>query len=397
MLSEDPWLLPEGIEEVLPDEARRLERLRRVVLDLFESWGYRQVIPPFIEYLESLLTGTGRDLDLQTFKLIDQVSGRLLGVRADMTPQVARIDARHGNHDRPSRLCYTGTVLHTQCDHLEKSRSPMQVGAELYGHAGCASDLEIIRLMLTMFEAADVGEIHLDLGHVGIYRELVAQAALNARQETELFDILQRKARPELKDFLSDTPVSGATGAMLGALIDLHGGLDVLVEARRCLSAAGASMMSILNDLEAVAAGLRAGYPGLPIHFDLAELRGYHFHTGVVFAAFVPGYGREVARGGRYDDIGKVFGKARPATGFSADLKVLARLGRGRVEDFDRRTVFVPAHDDPELPRKIEQLRRDGWIVIHELAGQDGNAADMGCKYELRPGKHTWELSEVDA
>lgn len=228
MLPDDRWLLPEGMEEVLPTDARRLEMLRRAVLDLFESWGYRQVMTPMIEYIESLLVGTGHDLDLQTFKLIDQISGRMLGVRADMTPQVARIDARNSHPDVPVRLCYLGTVLHTQADHLEKTRSPFQVGAELYGHAGCASDLEVIRLMLEVLTLAGLENVHLDLGHVGIYRGLVGQAGLNAAQEAQLFDILQRKAAPDLREFFESNPVDAACIKMLSALIELHGDASVI-------------------------------------------------------------------------------------------------------------------------------------------------------------------------
>lgn len=395
MLSEDRWLLPEGIEEVLPAEARRLERLRREVLDLFASWGYQQVIPPFIEFIESLLTGTGHDLGLQTFKLIDQISGRLMGVRADMTPQVARIDARNLGSEAPSRLCYLGTVLHTQFDHLEKSRSPLQVGAELYGHAGSASDVEVIRLMLEMLAISGLKDVYLDLGHVGIYRGLVRQTGLDQRQEAELFDILQRKARPELLDFLDGGWAEGEAAAMLGALVDLNGGPDVIEEAYGRLDAADDGVKNALSDLAAVAENLSRSLPTLPIHFDLAELRGYHYQTGVVFAAFVPGYGREVARGGRYDEIGKVFGRARPATGFSADLKVLARLAAPEEGADELETIFAPAGDEAELVETIRTLRARGWVVIQELSGQEGGAAAMGCRYHLQRQNQTWEVAPV--
>lgn len=395
MLSQDRWLLPEGIEEVLPAEAGRLEILRRKVLDMFATWGYQQVIPPFIEYIESLLTGTGHALDLQTFKLIDQISGRLLGVRADMTPQVARIDARNARDDVPARLCYLGTVLHTQSDHLERSRSPMQVGAELYGHDGVASDLEIIRLMLEMFQVAGIEQVFLDIGHVGIYRGLVRQAGLDERQEADLFDILQRKARPELGDFLRGARVPPASASMLGALVDLNGSSEVLAGARTLLAAAEPGVQDALENLDAVAAGLRREFPDLPIHFDLAELRGYQYQTGVVFAAFVDGYGREVARGGRYDEIGKVFGRARPATGFSADLKILARLGRGQAHEAE--PIFAPAADDPALAGKIRELRAEGRVVIQELDGQRADGAALGCRYRLIREGRAWRLVELKA
>ena len=391
MLPEDRWLLPEGIEEVLPAEAGRLERLRRKVLDLFASWGYQQVIPPFIEFIESLLTGAGHDLDLQTFKLIDQISGRLMGVRADMTPQVARIDARNLGSDLPSRFCYLGTVLHTQSDHMEKSRSPLQIGAELYGHAGNASDLEVIRLMLEMLAIAGLEDVYLDLGHVGIYRGLVVQAGLNSNQEMALFEILQRKARPELQAFLETNRVDDAATGMLSALIDLNGSVGVIDEARHRLVAADEGVQSALADLEKIAGELSKALPRLPIHFDLAELRGYHYHTGVVFAAFFEGYGREIARGGRYDEIGKVFGRARPATGFSADLKVLARLAMAD-DDSGVERIFAPAADEAALQETICRLRASGRVVIQELGGQRGGAAALGCPYQLRKLNGTWEV-----
>lgn len=397
MLAEDRWMLPEGIEEVLPADARRLEFLRRKVMDLFESWGYRQVMTPMIEYIESLLIGAGHDLDLQTFKLIDQISGRMMGLRADITPQVARIDARHGSADVPARFCYLGTVLHTQSDHLEKSRSPFQVGAELYGHAGSASDLEVIRLMLEMLALTGLQNVHLDLGHVGIYRGLVRRSGLNAHQESELFDILQRKAMPDLRDFFNQNPVDAASRQMLSALIELHGDAEVLAEAGRQMISADDSVAAALAELQTIAQALSRHFPHLPIHFDLAELRGYHYHHGVVFAALVGGYGRELARGGRYDGIGKVFGRARPATGFSADLKILARLSGNQGERLEERMVFAPAVEDPGLQVKIDALRGDGWCVIRELAGQTACASSMGCRYELLAQNGEWELSPVTA
>jgi ATP phosphoribosyltransferase regulatory subunit len=397
MLLEDRWLLPEGIEEVLPAEARRLEVLRRAVLDLFESWGYRQVMTPMIEYIESLLVGTGHDLDLQTFKLIDQISGRMMGVRADMTPQVARIDARNSRPEVPTRLCYLGTVLHTQADHLEKTRSPLQVGAELYGHAGCASDVEVIRLMLGMFSVTGLlDNVHLDLGHVGIYRGLVRQAQLNDAQEAELFDILQRKAAPDLRDFFVANPVDTASGNRLSALIELHGDSSVIDDAYTRLAGGNGQVRQALDDLTAIAQSLSASFPHLPIHFDLAELRGYHYHRGVVFAALLQGYGRELARGGRYDGIGKPFGQNRPATGFSADLKVLSRLTAGSgLGEMSKRSIFAPCVEDESLRKKAAALRTEGWCVVFELAGQTANAVEMGCQFELIKRTCGWELYPV--
>lgn len=392
MFTQDRWLLPEGIEEVYPEEAARLERLRRSILDLFACWGYRLVIPPMIEFIDSLLVGTGHDLDLQTFKLIDQLSGRLMGLRADMTPQVARIDARGLHSDLPTRLCYLGTVLHTQTDHLEKSRSPMQVGAELYGHGGSASDLEIIRLMLEMMAIAGLEQVFLDLGHVGIYRSLTRQAGLDEVQEAALFEILQRKDRTELLCFVAERQLPAPVADMLVALVDLNGGDEVLETARQRLAAAGEPVRVALAELETMLAGLRRHFPALPIHFDLAELRGYHYQTGVVFAAFAPGYGREIARGGRYDDIGKAFGRARPATGFSADLKVLARLSGWVEEEGEGGYIFAPALNDADLEDAVRDLRSAGRRVIRELPGQSGGALEMGCADELRKQDGVWRV-----
>lgn len=395
MLSQDRWILPDGIEEVLPADAAHLETLRRKVLDLFFSWGYRFVMPPLIEFIEPLLTGAGSDLDLQTFKLIDQQSGRLLGVRADLTPQVARIDARTQGGDVPSRLCYLGTVLHTHADRLSRSRDPLQVGAELYGHAGIASDLEVIRLMLEMLRVAGLPEPHLDLGHVGIYRGLADQAGLDERQETDLFEILQRKAAPELLEFLRDNGVGRRESDMLAALDELHGGFDMLEQARIRLAGAGPIVLAALDEIAAIGASLRNELPALNIHFDLAELRGYHYKTGAVFAAFVEGYGKEVARGGRYDEIGKAFGRARPATGFSADLKTLARLGV-RAESADAAgAVYAPAEAAADLREAVAQLRRQGRIVIQELAGQGATADAMGCRFELVRHGGEWRVLPV--
>lgn len=395
-LYDDTWLLPEGIEEILPDDAARLERLRRDVLDLFASWGYRLVVTPLIEFMESLLTGTGHDLDIKTFKLIDQASGRLLGVRADMTPQVARIDARHSTDGVPARLCYLGTVLHTLSDRLESSRSPMQVGAELYGHAGIDSDLEVLSLLLEMLAIAGMVQVHLDLGHVGLYRSLAAAAGLDPSTESELFEILQRKARPELGAWLAAAAVPASVADQFAALMELNGGAEVLALARQRLAQADPGVQRALDELEGMASALQQRFPNLPVHFDLAELRGYHYQTGIVFAAFVPGYGREIARGGRYDEIGRVFGHARPATGFSADLRVLLRLGAWPpLGEDDPGVVFAPASNDEALLAAVRRLRAAGRVVVRQLPGQTASAEAMGCRQQLVAQDGEWQLTAV--
>ncbi|MCK5925514.1 MAG: ATP phosphoribosyltransferase regulatory subunit, partial [Methylococcales bacterium] len=333
MLEKDPWLLPDGIEEMLPDDAAHLENLRRQLLDVFKGWGYQLVIPPLMDHLASLLTGTGHDLELQTFKVTDQLSGELLGFRADMTPQVARIDAHNlSHHDAPTRLCYAGSVLHTLSEVLEQSRSPMQIGAEIYGHQGLESDLEVIKLMLEMLTVVKFKKVHLDLGHVGIYEVLSKQAGLNDQQESELFDVLQRKATTELQVLINKYPIEAKFKKIFLALPQLNGNVDILAHATEILKDTGAEIKQALKDLRALSEHLMPIFPELSITFDLAELRGYHYHTGIVFSAFTTDFGREIARGGRYDNIGSVFGRARPATGFSADLRLLTSLQKRHTE-----------------------------------------------------------------
>lgn len=388
------WLLPEGISEVLPEQAAHLEGLRRNLLDTFACWGYQLVIPPFVDYLDSLLTGSGHDLDLQTFKLTDQLSGEMLGVRADMTPQVARIDAHNLKHEWPTRLCYTGTVLHTLGDPLEKTRSPMQIGAELYGHEGLDSDYEVIQLMLEMLALSGAQNVHLDLGHVGIYRALAEQANLDAQQESELFDVLQRKARTELAELLTELAISADLKADFNALPKLNGDQNILATAAATLKTSSAAIDAAIADLQTIAAQLAKDYPSLTVSFDLAELRGYHYHTGMVFAAFVPTIGKEIARGGRYDNIGAVFGRARPATGFSADLKVLAAL-LDDANQAEKQSIFAPALPDDDLSQTIRDLRASGTLVIRQLPGQSGSAEDMGCNAVLEKQAHKWVVKPL--
>ena len=390
MQQKNSWILPEGIEEILPEDAKHLEGLRSKLLEMFACWGYDLVIPPLIDFLDSLLTGSGHDLDLQTFKLTDQVSGEMLGVRADMTPQVARIDAHNLKHEWPTRLCYVGTILNARSDPLHKTRSPMQIGAELYGHAGKESDVEVIRLMLEMLALTGLQNIHLDLGHVGIYRALSRQAGLTELQESELFGVLQRKARPELQGLIDSYAINADLKAMLLKLPELNGGKDVLDKARTVFLKANNEVKEALADLESIAEKLVVRFPFLPISFDLAELRGYHYHTGIVFAAFVPSIGREIARGGRYDNIGAVFGRARPATGFSADLKLLSSLSKQYCQVKQRELIFAPYSEDVQLNEKIRELRANQQAVVQQLPGQTGSAKELGCTSILEQDNQIW-------
>lgn len=396
MHDKESWLLPEGIEEILPQEAVVLENLRQRLLQLFAYWGYELVIPPMIDFIDSLLTGSGHDLDLQTFKLTDQISGKTLGLRADMTPQVARMDAHHLKHEWPTRLCYVGTVLHTRGDPLEKTRSPMQIGAELYGHASIESDVEVICLMLEMLAQSGLLEVHLDLGHVGIFGALSKQAGLSPAMESTLFDVLQRKAKPELEELMVNLDINDSIKAMLIKLPDLNGGKETIQKARMAFAKADNQVIQALANLEAIAEQLASRFPKLPISFDLAELRGYHYHTGVVFAAFVPTIGKEIARGGRYDNIGAVFGRARPATGFSADLKQLALLGKKYGQEEISQRIFAPYLDEPSLNEKIRDLRSQGQVVIQQLPGQVGTAKELGCTAVLALENQNWAIKALN-
>ncbi|RLA25443.1 MAG: ATP phosphoribosyltransferase regulatory subunit [Gammaproteobacteria bacterium] len=393
MLQRDPWLLPDGVEEVLPADAKHLETLRRQLLDVFECWGYEKVIPPFIDYLDSLLTGSGHDLNLQTFKLTDQLSGEVLGIRADMTPQVARIDAHSLSHQQVSRLCYAGTTLHTRGDALDKTRIPMQIGAELFGHAGIDSDTEVVQLMLEVLAMAGLKNVHLDLGHVGIYRGLVAQANLTSEQELTLFEVLQRKSNSELIELLASYAIPVELQTIFLALPKLNGDKSILLSARDVFSAADAGVNKALAQLEELADILHSYYPELTISFDLAELRGYHYHTGMVFAAFVPEVGKEIARGGRYDNIGQIFGCARPATGFSADLKVLAALTKNdRNADAVIKILAPIVAGDRALDAKVRDLRATGHIVIKQLSGQQDQTDQLACNQKLEKTDENWVL-----
>ena len=378
MTTTQHWILPQGIEEVLPEQATRFEAMRRLLLDLYASWGYELVKPPTIDFIESLLTGTGHDLDLQTFKLVDQISGRTLGLRADMTPQVARIDARQLQRDVPTRLCYVGTVLRTRPESISDSRSPLQLGAELYGHAGVESEVEIIGLMLQTFSAMEIDDIYLDLGNVDIYRGLAKQAGLSKDVESQLFEMLQRKAVTEINTLLDSLDIEDKVKGMLSGLSSLSGDKSIFSRARELLSEADHSVKQAIDYLEKTAELMWHRFGDIKVHFDFSELHGYHYKTGVVFAAFVPQLGQAIARGGRYDDIGKIFGRARAATGFSTDLKVLNQLS-GKQFTLPEK-IFAPLNVDQG---KVAELRAAGNVVIEQLPGQKTDAESMGCSKSL--------------
>jgi ATP phosphoribosyltransferase regulatory subunit len=381
------WLLPEGVEEILPPKAMQLEQLSRAIIDLFTSWGYEFVMPPMIEYVESLLTGTGEDLDLKTFKLIDQLSGRLMGIRADITPQVARIDAHLLKRDTPTRLCYLGSVLHTRPVKSGDTRAPLQVGAELYGHAGVASDIEIVKLMLATLQNVGISKPYIDLGHIGVFRTLSSESTLSDEQQANVFEALQRKAKDELKSLYKSWNISDDASSALLDLIDLNGDVSVLNEAEKMFKKISTEVTSYIAEVKALADSIK-DQSDVAINIDLAELRGYHYHTGMVYTAFVQGKGEGIAFGGRYDDIGSAFGRARPATGFSTDIKSLLKFQNAK-ESITKR-IFAPVSDDLSLQEKINELRSSGEIVIQELNGQQATASEMNCDQQLTLEKGKW-------
>lgn len=384
----DRWLLPDGVDEQLPPTAARLECLRRTALDLFATWGYRLCIPPLVEFLDSLLSGAFDDLELQTFKLTDQLSGRMLGVPADITPQIARIDAHRLATDCPQRLCYVGPILHTRADKFAGSRNPLQIGAELYGHAGIESDAEVVCLMSAMLARLGIRDITLELGHMGLFRGLSAAAKLAPEHVAELLDALLRKAKVEVDSVLERAAVAPELATYFRALLSLNGDADRLAEAAVSLRSAPASVTAAIAALQGLVTLMQARMPQVNIHIDLAELRGYHYHTGVMFAAYTPRLGRALAWGGRYDNVGVHFGRARPATGFSTDLKLLAAIGDLVMPATD--AVFAPALNDPALAAAIEALRAGGTVVVQALPGQHGHAQDLGCTRELVQVAGAW-------
>ncbi len=322
------WLLPEGVEEVLPPAGWVLEDIRRRVLDEMRSWQYELILPPLVEHADALLSGVGSDLDLQTFRLTDQLSGRQLAVRADITPQAARIDARHLARHGVARVCYLGTVMRTRPDESGGARCFRQLGAEMFGDDTVEADVEILRLMLRMLELCGLQRVHLDLGHVGVFRALALALGLSAEDEATVFDLLQIKAAGDLADWCGSRGLAPLQIQELTALCTLHGSGEVLEEARRRF-ARHAKVLEAVSQLEVLHERVGLLLPQVPVHIDLAELSGYRYQTGVVFAALMPGQGRELARGGRYNGVGADFGADRPATGFSADLDRLVQLGRG--------------------------------------------------------------------
>lgn len=386
------WALPAGIDELLPEQARRVEQLRTAVLAQFYGAGYDLVIPPLVEFVDSLLVGAGEDLALDTLQMTDGLTGRQLGLRADMTPQIARIDAHSMAPADERRLCYLGTVVRARPDGLGGSRTPMQVGAELYGVADVAGDLEIISLMLNTLNIAGIAPIVLDLGHVDVFGSLAEQAGFNAHEEDLARDALQRKSDTDLQALLAGRPLAPALQAALMALSRLNGAWRaVIAKAEQQLAPVmSPAMRDGLDRLQQIAAVIERNFPQATVLIDLSELHGYHYQTGLVFAAYAEGVGREIARGGRYDDIGVAFGRARPATGFSADLRELLRFYEPPAPR--AATILAPAeYTDAALLLAVAQLRAQGERVVMTTQPIPATAWQLRCT----PGaeENLWQLT----
>jgi len=392
------WLLPDGVDELLPPEAWAVEKMRRSMLDTYARYGYELVSPPLIEYIESLLTGTGNDLDLQTFKITDQLTGRMMGVRADITPQVARIDTHLLKSKGISRLCYVDTVLHTRPAHRLTNRSPLQVGCELFGESGQSADVEIISLMLNTLELAGVKQIHIDLAHVGIYRGLVESTKMNNEVETKLFDALSRKSLPDLDALAVEAKDDAVVIRLIRDIANLSGGVQALDQIRakvEKLVPSLPSVISAIDELQSITKQIQQRFSGVEIGFDFCELRGYNYHTGILFSAFSTSYGHALAKGDRYDNVGKDFGESRPATGFSADLKSLVRLLENNSSDIHKAPsgILAPAGSDDALLIKIAELRKTERVV-QQLSAQDEHET-YNCQKRLVLENEQWQLKEI--
>ncbi|MES2126814.1 MAG: ATP phosphoribosyltransferase regulatory subunit [Pseudomonadota bacterium] len=380
------WLLPEHIADVLPSEARKIEELRRLMLDNFRLYGYELVMPPLLEYVDSLLTGAGQDTDLRTFKLVDQISGRMLGLRADMTTQVARIDAHLLNRASVTRLCYAGSVLHTRPSGLHATREPLQIGAEIYGHAGLEADAEIQELALGSLALAGFTDVRLDLSHVGVLRAIIGDDAGVKKDEAAIYALLRAKDTPGLEVLSKNYPP--VVREALLALPHLYGDVEVLARARDVLP----PLPGITRALAELAALGACAIGRAEVAIDLADLRGYQYESGAMFALYVPGLPNAVARGGRYDHVGEAFGRARPATGFSMDLRELARL----LPTAERKhSIRAPWGNAPELREKIAQLRAAGEVVIQSLPGHDNEQDEFECDRVLVLEGTNWILKNL--
>ncbi len=384
------WVLPEHIADVLPVQARSIDELRRRLLDRAHAYGYELIAPPMLEHLESLLSGTGHELELRTFKLVDQLSGRSLGLRADTTIQAARIDAHLLNRDGVTRLCYCGPVLHTRPSGLHATREPLQFGAEVFGHAGLEADLEVLDLALDCLRLAEVRQPVLDLADARILRGVLAGLPLDAATLTEIVDALSRKDASGLAE--RSAPLPAATREALGALLQLYGGDEVIAAARECLPAR-AQVREAIDQLAWLGAHLRAAHPDVGLGFDLSDMSGYAYYSGPRFAVYGTGASDPLARGGRYDEVGAAFGRNRPAAGFSLDLKALAAVG---IPMPPAAAIQAPWGEDAALRAAVRALRDAGEIVVAVLPGHAVESAGFRCDRELIAVAGRWVVQARD-
>ncbi len=383
------WLLPEHIADVLPAQARRIEELRRALLDRARGHGFELVTPPLLEHLESLLSGTGRELDLKTFKLVDQLSGRTLGLRADTTPQAARIDAHLLNREGVTRLCYCGPVVHTRPTGLAATREPLQFGAEIFGHSGLEADLEAAELALSGLQAAVAGPLLIDLADARVLRGVLAGVPLDAFQLQDIVQALTEKDASALATLTANVPAAAREG--LQALLRLYGGDEVLAAARDALPQRP-MVATALQELQWLATHLRSAFDGLQIGYDLSDMSGYAYYSGLRFAVYAPGSVDALARGGRYDEVGAVFGRNRPAVGFSFDLKSLALVARATPAPL---AIRAPWSEEPALRGAVRRLRDAGEIVLSVLPGDGVPAPAFECDRELVLVAGHWVLQPL--
>jgi ATP phosphoribosyltransferase regulatory subunit len=384
------WLLPENIADILPGKSNLVELLRREILDVFASYGYELVIPPMMEYIESLMTATGSDMDLQTFKLVDQLSGRTLGLRADMTTQVARIDAHILNRQNIARLCYAGTTLQTRVVPGIFSREQLQLGAEIYGHLGIEADIEIVHLMIESLDLAQVGPITLDVSHAGLLKDILDKKRLDSNDISAVYSYLQAKDRSALMKVMQGWDSSAK--ATILSLLELSGDADTVLAKAKASFTPSEISSQVLTDLERFCNGVKTSFTDVKLNIDLADLDGFQYHTGILCAAYVPNYPVAIARGGRYDQVGQAFGRSRPATGFSVDLLALASLSPREVQTH---AIMAPWGNSDTLREIVAQLRKKGEVVIESFPGHEHNESTMICDRRLVLKDQTWQVEPI--
>lgn len=377
----DRWLLPDGIEEILPSEASHIENLRRLVVNLFQRYGYDYVIPPMVEFIDSLLTGSGELANLDTFKVVDQLSGKTMGMRADITPQIARMDAHSLKRDGINRLCYAGHVLYTKPKSPLASRTPIQVGVELFGESSLDADKEVISLLLETLKVTGLPHMYVDIGHVGVYRGIMASLNLTTTQQSEYRTLLQSKSTSAICAWVAANVSDKKGAAMLNVLPTLAGSNDILEQAKAQLVDAPQDVHLAIDELIAVNNTIKARFPDVKCYFDLSELRGYHYYTGLIFGAFAPGVGNALANGGRYDHVGESFGRARPAIGFTVNLTAISQVSGHKQKECSG--IYVAPSGCDTLWQEVSSLREKGERVVMGLSDQTGPFAHQMCDREL--------------